>query len=84
VNSVILAPNCMRALISDYRAYIIGSDGRIQKSMELDCADDAEAIEKAKQFVDGQDIELWQRERRVARFEHKLKTQSSERRHSRN
>jgi hypothetical protein len=61
----------MRALMSDYRAFIIGSDCRIQKSIELDCADDAEAIEKAKQFVDGHDIELWQRERRVAKFEHK-------------
>ena len=53
----------------DYRVYIIGSDGHFQRSVALECADDAEATEKAKQLVDGQDIELWQRDRKIAKFD---------------
>jgi hypothetical protein len=32
----------------DYRAYIIGLDGRIQKAVYLDCEDDASAMERAQ------------------------------------
>jgi hypothetical protein len=39
----------------------------------LICADDDEAMEKAKQLVDGHDVELWQLDRKVARFDHKPK-----------
>jgi len=55
----------------DYRVYIIGHDGHFMKSERLDCADDAAAIEAAKQLVDGHDIELWQRDRRIARLDAK-------------
>jgi hypothetical protein len=55
----------------DYRAYIIGSDGHFFEAIPLDCADDAEAMEKAKRLADGRDVELWQRDRKVARFDHK-------------
>jgi hypothetical protein len=55
--------------VSDYRVYIIGSDGHFVKAIQLDCVDDAAAIESAKQFIDGRDIELWQRDRRIARFD---------------
>jgi hypothetical protein len=41
----------------------------------LDCADDAEAMERAKQLLDGHDIELWQLDRKVARLDRKLKIQ---------
>jgi hypothetical protein len=39
------------------------------------CADDAEAMEQARRLVDGHDVELWQHERKIARFEHKPKIQ---------
>jgi len=55
----------------DYRAYIIGSDGEFQESVPLDCADDNVATMKAKQLVDGHHVELWQRTRKIARFEPK-------------
>jgi hypothetical protein len=55
----------------DYRAYIIGSGGEFQQSVPLDCADDNVAMMKAKQLVDGQYVELWQRTRKIARFEPK-------------
>jgi hypothetical protein len=50
----------------DYRVYIVGSDGHFFNSVELECADDTEAMERAKQFVDGHDVELWERHRMVA------------------
>ena len=55
----------------EYRVYVIGSDGHFRSSLELECADDDEAMEQAKMLVDGHDVELWQRARKVARFDHK-------------
>jgi hypothetical protein len=57
------------AQMSDYRIYVIGRDGRFEKAIQLDCLDDSAAIESAKQFTDGHDIELWQRDRLIARFD---------------
>ncbi|MGY0571624.1 hypothetical protein AB8Z38_29985 [Bradyrhizobium sp. LLZ17] len=48
----------------DYRAY--SQDGHISGVQELDCADDDEAKAKATQMLDRHDLELWQRDRRVA------------------
>ena len=45
--------------VAEYRAYSVGRDGHFDGIEPLTCADDAEAIEKAKQLVDGQDVELW-------------------------
>ena len=52
----------------DYRVYVIEMDGHFSSSIPLECADDTEAMEKAKQLVDGHDVELWQRDRKVARL----------------
>jgi hypothetical protein len=54
-----------------YRVYVIGQDGHFIRSIDLSCADDSAAIESAKQLIDGHDIELWQRDRRIARFDTK-------------
>ncbi|MDA9497308.1 hypothetical protein XI05_07160 [Bradyrhizobium sp. CCBAU 11357] len=54
----------------DYRAYVLDDDGRIIGVHELDCANDDEAKEKASQLLDGHDLEVWQRERCVARLKH--------------
>ena len=59
--------------MADYRAYIIGSDGHFYKSVVFYAPDDAAAIAAAKQFVDGHDVELWQRARMIAKFEHEQK-----------
>jgi hypothetical protein len=59
--------------MSDYRVYIIGADGHVVKAIQLNCRDDNAAIESAKQFINGHDIELWQRDRRVARFDDRPK-----------
>jgi hypothetical protein len=52
-----------------YRVYVIGQDGHFIKSIDLSCADDSAAIESAKQLIDGHDLELWQSDRRIARFD---------------
>jgi hypothetical protein len=49
----------------EYRAYVVGSDGHFIAVVELECADDGEALQQARQLVDGHDIELWQRDRRI-------------------
>jgi hypothetical protein len=54
--------------MAEYRAYIIGVDGHFVRAVELICPDDDTAKECAKQLVDGLDIELWQGDRRIAKF----------------
>ena len=51
-----------------YRVYVIGQDGHFIKSIDLSCADDSVAVETAKQLIDGHDLELWQRDRLIAKF----------------
>ena len=53
-----------------YRVYVVGYDGKFQEAHSLDCADDEAAIEAAKQFVDGHDVEVWQQLRRITRLKH--------------
>jgi hypothetical protein len=61
-----------------------GGDGRVPgiygrtrrafyRMRTLVCADDAEAIDKAKRLVDGHDVELWSGERLVTRLKAKAK-----------
>jgi hypothetical protein len=57
----------------EYRAYLIGSDGHITDFKHLVCSDDASAIKQAEALADGHDVELWQLDRLVAKFEHKPK-----------
>jgi hypothetical protein len=55
----------------DYRVYIIGDiDGhRFTRAKFLsNHPDDATAIAAAKKLIDGHDVELWDRNRLVARF----------------
>ena len=54
---------------NEYRAYIIGPDGHIQRRIDLFCADDDAAKVRAKAMVDGHAIELWQEARKVAQFD---------------
>jgi hypothetical protein len=56
----------------EYRAYIIGIDGRrfIKATQFLsDHADDAAAMKAAEQLVDKHDVELWDCARLVARID---------------
>jgi hypothetical protein len=57
----------------DYRAYTVGADGHFIGFEPMICADDVEAIEKAKRLVDGHDVELWSGARLVIRISHEPK-----------
>ncbi len=52
----------------DYRVYILDSDGRFADTVPLECADDNEAMKRTEQLVDGHDVELWQRDRKIAKY----------------
>jgi hypothetical protein len=54
--------------MQDYCAYIIGPDGHIRNRLDLICASEDEAKECAVRLVDGENVELWQRGRRIAVF----------------
>ena len=54
--------------MQEYRAYIIGQDGRVESRVDLVCSDDDAARQRAKQLVDGRDVELWQGARRIELF----------------
>jgi hypothetical protein len=54
----------------EYRAYIIGADGHFVRAIELVCPDDGSAKERAKQLVDGHDVELRRGDRKIEAFKH--------------
>jgi hypothetical protein len=54
--------------MAEYRAYTVGVEGHFVGYQPLVCADDAEAITKARRLVDGHDIELWSGPRLVTRL----------------
>jgi hypothetical protein len=50
----------------DYRAYLVGPDGHFKSFEVITAGDDAAAIEAARQFVDGCDVEVWELDRKIA------------------
>ena len=59
--------------MAHYRAYAVRSDGNFDGYDSLTCADDDDAIGKAKRLADSSTIELWSGERFITRLEHKSK-----------
>ncbi len=57
--------------MAEYRAYILTPDGHITKAINLFCPNDDAAKERAKQLVDGHDVELWQLGRKVETLKRK-------------
>lgn len=56
--------------MKEYRVYIIGADERILSRVDLVCENHEAAKERAKQLLDGHDIELWHINQRIAIFRH--------------
>ena len=52
----------------DYRLYFLDLAGHIRGVVELACADDDEATQRARLYGDGRPMELWNRERPVRTF----------------
>jgi hypothetical protein len=42
----------------------------VERRVDLRCKDENAAKERAKQLVDGHDVELWQLDRQIAKFKH--------------
>ena len=57
--------------MQEYRAYIVGDDGHFLRAVDIFCEDDDTAKERARQLVDGHDVELWQLDRKIETFKHK-------------
>ena len=55
--------------MTTYRAYIVGMHSRSIGVVNIDCVDDDQAVTSASRLVDHHDIELWQMDRPVARFD---------------
>ena len=53
-----------------YYAYMVDQSGRVFRRVNLALNNDRVAVERAKELVDGHDVELWQRDRKIATFKH--------------
>lgn len=54
--------------MNEYRAYMVGHDGRIKSSRAFVWENNSDAVAWAEQLVDDHDIELWSGERFVKRL----------------
>lgn len=52
----------------NYRAYIMGPDDSIQNFVVLECPDDDAAVAVASVLAAKDDVELWQRSRKIKRL----------------
>jgi hypothetical protein len=59
----------LEAKMPVYHAYIVGTHSRFIGAVQMDCADDDTAIKSASRLVERHDVELWQKDRPVVRFD---------------
>ena len=59
----------MGAAQVDYRVYLIGENGHFVGVRDIEAPDDDAALQEAKQYVDGLAVEVWHRDRYVARID---------------
>jgi len=64
-----LKAHLVKESATEYRVNTLDPDGTSHQKIKLNSPDDATAIESAKQFIDGKDVELWQNDRKVATFD---------------
>jgi hypothetical protein len=55
--------------VKEYRAYIVGPDGHLLARIDLLCADDDAARQRARALVGGHPIELWREKNLIAEFQ---------------
>jgi hypothetical protein len=51
-----------------YRVFSFGHNGRFLSVQHMECADDQDAVQKARQGTDGYDAEVWEKGRCVVRM----------------
>ena len=54
----------------DYRVFIVGPDGHVRFRHDLRGVTEDEAKERAKQLMDGHDVELWYLDKKIETFRH--------------
>ena len=54
--------------MNTFRAYLIDENDQIVKRIDLACGSEAEAMEHARQLVDGHAVELWDGPNKIAEF----------------
>ena len=54
--------------VAEYRAFTVGTDGHFVGFEPIVCDTDDQAIERAKQLLDGRAIEVWCAERLIAKL----------------
>jgi hypothetical protein len=52
-----------------YRAYLIDGNNRVASYKPVEADSDAEALQAARQYADGCDVEVWDRDRKIGRLE---------------
>jgi hypothetical protein len=52
-----------------YRAYLINEDNRVASYKPVEADSDAEALQAARQFVNGYDVEVWYLDRKIGRLQ---------------
>jgi hypothetical protein len=57
--------------VVDYRAYELDAKGHVKRRIDFEADDDAAALQHARQYVDGHDVEVWMRDRVVGKLPHK-------------
>jgi hypothetical protein len=63
--------------MSGYRLYILSDTGRLVGAVETALERGPQAIEWAKQLLDGKDMELWIGARLVAKFQYRTRQKVS-------
>jgi hypothetical protein len=51
-----------------FYAYVVDQNGHVLNRVDLAFESEDDARERAKSLVDGHDVELWQRDRKIATF----------------
>jgi len=59
-----------RPRLLDYRVFVLGSDGHVRFRHDMRGATEEEAKKRAKQLMDGHDVERWHLERKIETFRH--------------
>ncbi|RXG86196.1 hypothetical protein EAS61_34025 [Bradyrhizobium zhanjiangense] len=55
--------------MQEFRAYIVDQSGHVTGRVDLICADEESARQRARQLVDGHAVELWQGNHKIERFD---------------
>lgn len=52
-----------------YKLYFFNLKGHISRALDIECLDDEDAVRRMGEHRHAHALELWQRERRIMRFE---------------